>query len=111
MTHDKNAADTCLPYDATARNLAKLPEMCAVFQRHNPVGQRICMIKRGESGYYATDWDGSHMTPDQAEWTVNEINSRLEVTAAQALAMVIGSMNGWHVPGADPDRHTARAFA
>ena len=76
----------------------KLPQLC--FTLLPGTGQLIC-VKRGESGYYPSDWS----TPDAQEnrRIADEQNRKLGVTPSQEEAMKIGSMCGWDVPGADPD--------
>lgn len=74
-----------------------LPEMC--FSTLPITGDLIC-IKRGETGYYPSDW-----STDDKERNVqiaDDANEKLGVTPEQRQAMEVGSMAGWDVPGADP---------
>jgi hypothetical protein len=70
--------------------LQKLPELCAA--RLPATGEPI-MIKRGVMGYY----------PGDPRLDVDAFNKKKGVTPEQAEAMLIGSMFGWEVSGADPD--------
>ena len=74
-----------------------LPELC--FSTMPGTGELIC-IKRGESGYYPSDWNTS--SREHNRQIADEQNRRLGVTAAQKEAMMCGSMFGWNVLGADP---------
>jgi len=74
-----------------------LPEVC--FSTLLMTGDLIC-IKRGETGYYPSEWDTGDK--EQNVELVDELNANLGVTPAQRQAMEVGSMAGWDVPGADP---------
>jgi hypothetical protein len=81
----------------------KAPELCYVLIRGAKPGKRIGIIKRGESGYYLTDFDSAEASDDVARDCVKHFNKKLGVSPAHAEAMEIGSMFGWHVPGARPE--------
>ncbi len=74
-----------------------LPELCFSILRNT--GALIC-IKRGESGYYPSDWDTGD--PAQNRELADYNNQELGVTDAQRKAMEAGSMFGWSCPAADP---------
>ena len=77
-----------------------LPELC--FSVLPSTGELIC-IKRGESGYYRSDWSTDDRDRNRELADFN--NGKLGVTQAQRLAMETGSMYGWDVPGADPESY------
>ena len=79
-----------------------LPELC--FTVIKSTGELAC-IKRGEMGYYPSDWD-MHDRARNEELAADQ-NERLGVSDAQRRAMEVGSMCGWNVPGADPKRYEA----
>lgn len=71
--------------------MVELPEICMTIL--NTTGEPIA-IKRGEIGY----WPMTGYDPDI-------FNKYHGVTPAQVMAMEMGSMFGWHVPGANPDHY------
>lgn len=86
-----------------AANTAKLPELC--YDVHDLTGQPV-ILKRGETGFYETDWPALH-----AEAVVASKNAALGVTDAQRQAMKAGSLFGFHIETADPDLYTSEALA
>jgi hypothetical protein len=96
-----------------ASNLAKLPEHAYYLDLSMPVGSRIITLVKGEMGYHPySQADGDENTPhDILQTVVNELNARFDVTPAQAEAMHMGSIFGYHVPGADPDSEVSIKMA
>ena len=82
-----------------------LPELC--FSILKTTGQLIC-IKRGESGYYPSDWDTGDR--ERNVELADELNENLGVSPVQRQAMEIGSLAGWGVPGADPKAYEQDAL-
>ena len=77
-----------------------LPELC--FSTLRTTGQLIC-IKRGETGYYPSEWDTGDK--ERNVELADELNKNLGVSPIQRQAMEVGSMAGWDVPGADPAKY------
>jgi hypothetical protein len=73
-----------------SNNLEKLPALCAL--HHITTGKPV-IVKRGEMGYY----------PQEDDFDVDFFNEVHGITENQKMCMQIGSMYGFHVPGADPD--------
>lgn len=71
-------------------NMDKLPDHCAAL---NPSTKQPILILKGEIGYH----------PAPSGLNVDDYNKRHGISKAQQQAMLIGSMFGWEVPGADPD--------
>jgi len=78
--------------------LKKLPPMCAA--KMPGTGEPI-LIKRGEMGYYGRN----------PNFDVDAYNKERGITRYQVEAMLVGSMFGWEVPGADPDLYEREALA
>ena len=74
------------------KTAAGLPEDCYT---HPAGADHLGIIKRGELGYYRTDFPGD-------DRIARRLNERRGISPAQQQAMEIGSMFGWAVPGADP---------
>lgn len=71
-----------------------LPEFCYCMDRVNNVS---ILVKRGEKGYYQMDYD---LTAEGCKFK----NEQLGIDPFQVMAMSTGSMFGWDVPGADPEK-------
>lgn len=83
----------------TARGVAQasLPPLC---HAEHPETGGIILIRRGEPGY----------RPVATDMSADVLNAVLDPvpTSLQIEAMLVGSMFGWDVPGADPEVLRAR---
>lgn len=86
-----------------------LPELCYIHIRGNEFGKRIGIVKRGELGYYVTNYDNVKVSNKKIDEIVDFFNIRMGVTKEQAACMEIGSMFGWDVLAAylEENRHLA----
>ena len=75
----------------------ELPDFCLSTL---PSSGQLIVLKRGERGYYASDWDTGKREENQN--IAREHNRQRGISDIQAAAMSAGSMFGWHTPGADP---------
>ena len=74
-----------------------LPETCFSIL---PSSGQLIIIKKGESGYYPSEWDtGSR---EENREIASSHNARRGITDIQEAAMLAGSMFGWNTPGANP---------
>lgn len=79
------------------RNFAMLPEVCYCVNNLNKC--EVILLKRGEVGFWRS---GTFADANSALEFVNEQNQKLECSVIQMEAMHIGSIFGFHVPGANP---------
>lgn len=94
-------------------NLTKLPTQSYILVRGNAIGQRIGLVKAGESGYYQMSEPYSfrenslekveQLSLEKVEQFVDAFNRFDGVTRAQRLAMEWGSMFGWDTALANPE--------
>ena len=73
-----------------------LPERC--FGYLKATGE-IVVLQKGQKGFAPTGKYAENETPQEC---VDSLNSAMDVTRAQAAAMMAGSMFGWDAPAADP---------
>lgn len=81
-----------------------LPPLCLTVE---PSSGDLINIRRGEHGYYASDWNipGDEVKNRQ---TAAVMNRRWGVTRGQEEAMLAGSMFGWDCHAADPRNYNAQ---
>lgn len=82
-------------------NPYNLPELCYVWHESSD-GSPVCVIKRGQVGYYPTDLDGE---PKRMKALIDRQNERMGVSHAQREAMYAASVFGWHLPISNPEHH------
>lgn len=82
----------------------ELPETC--FSVLPGMGSLI-ILKRGETGYYPSEWETGNKAENREIADLH--NEAAGINAAQVSAMQIGSMCGFHVPGANPQAYFDKA--
>ena len=75
----------------------ELPDTC--FSILPSTGQLI-IIKKGESGYYPSEWDTGNREENRD--ITSSHNECRGISDIQESAMLAGSMFGWNTPGANP---------
>ncbi len=81
---------------------SSLPDTCFTYL---PTEHTIGIVRKGEEGWYRTDIPCLETEAGNKE-LVENLNSELHVSKAQAAAMVAGSMFGWDSKAADPESYT-----
>lgn len=69
-----------------------------------PSSGELIIIERYKKGYYKavkSDW----LNEERKRITADDLNQKIGVTKAQEAAMLVGSMFGWNIPGADPKNY------
>ena len=82
----------------------ELPEVC--FSVLPGMGNLI-ILKRDETGYYPSEWDTGNKAENAQIADLH--NAAAGINPAQVSAMQIGSMCGFHVPGANPQEFFDKA--
>lgn len=85
---------------------ASLPDMCYGVL---PSSGEIITIIKGESGYTPTGINPGNR--DESYAYADRLNEEKGISKAQAAAMSVGSIFGWHVPGADPKNYDEQGQA
>lgn len=80
----------------------RLPDACFCY---NPFTNEVNPIKKGESGYYKTEF-GTWTDRESAEDCARALNKKLGVNILEKHCMVLGSMFGWDAPGAHMDNYS-----
>lgn len=92
-----NASSEVIRETEEGRIFRSLPERCLALL---PSDETVILVVRGEKGYSPTTYD-----KQSKEWLDHINRERCNCSPAQAEAMLIGSMFGWDVPGADPSMY------
>ena len=79
--------------------LKKLPPVCVI----GPTAAKSLAIETGFAIHRGVP--GYTPMPSCTDAFADKFNAEKGVTAKQIEAMQVGSMFGWHVPGADPDSY------
>jgi hypothetical protein len=82
------------------RPIGEVVDIAYVFIPEQVPGKRIGCVRFLEEGYYTTFVNDEHMTRDQAEAFVTNVNERLGIPSDVVEAMHCGSMFGWQSPAA-----------
>lgn len=82
-------------------NIAKLPMRAYCDDFHEGVAE----VHRGVEGYLPIDKRAYLLNNETAEQFIERKNKQLNVTKAEATALVVGSMFGFHVPGANVENY------
>ena len=77
-----------------------LPEICLSTM---PGTGELIVLKRGETGYYRSEWNTGDA--ERNKQIADDHNSARGLSPAQVEAMRVGSMFGFAVPGANPQRY------
>jgi hypothetical protein len=88
------------------RNLAALPSTC--YGTLNTTGELI-LLKAGEKGYWPTEGYTINDTVPTYDALADLLNEQRGVTKAQRMAMEMGSMFGFDIPGAHPSVYEGAA--
>lgn len=80
-----------------------LPDLCYSVL---PSSGELVMLKKGEAGYFSCAYNSDSEYHNRRQ--LKHLNERLQVTPPQCAAMEAGSMFGWNVPAADPNRYDMR---
>jgi hypothetical protein len=84
--------------------------LCYTVILGNKPGERIGIVKYGETGYYLTDFDNPSMTLEDCKTFVADRNKRLRLPEDVAESMQYASVFGWDAPIADRAKHYMRTL-